>query len=40
MGPFNIPWMTFSAFIVTGLSILGAVLWAVYDMKKYPESKE
>ncbi len=34
MGPFNMPWLTFSAFIVIDVSILIAVLWAVLDMRK------
>jgi len=40
MGPFNIPWLTFSAFIVIGLSIVGAILWAVNDIKKRPRSRD
>ena len=31
MGPFNMPWLTFSAFIVIDVSIVIAVLWAVID---------
>lgn len=29
MGPFNFPWMTFLAFIVTGASVVAALLWAL-----------
>ncbi len=31
MAPFNFPWMTFMAFIVTGLSVLLALVWALRD---------
>ncbi len=34
MGPFNMPWLTFAAFIVTGGSIVIAILWAVTDLKR------
>ncbi|MBN1163075.1 MAG: FeoB-associated Cys-rich membrane protein [Candidatus Krumholzibacteriota bacterium] len=33
MGPFNMPWLTFWAFIVVAASIAGAVLWAVKDIR-------
>ncbi len=29
MGPFNFPWMTFMAFVVTGASVVGALVWAL-----------
>ena len=31
MGPFAIPWLTFLAFVVTGASILAAIIWALCD---------
>lgn len=31
MGPFAMPWLTFLAFVVTGASILAAILWALLD---------
>jgi len=34
MGPFNFPWLTFTPFIVIGISILAAVLWALNDIRK------
>ena len=34
MGPFNMPWLTFWAFIVVAASILGAIPWAVNDISK------
>lgn len=34
MRPFNFPWLTFIPFIVIGLSILAAVLWALNDIRK------
>ena len=36
MGPFNMPWLTFSAFIVIDISILAAIVWAVMDIMKDP----
>jgi NO-binding membrane sensor protein with MHYT domain len=33
MAPFNTPWSTFFAWIVTGLSIIIAVVWAFIDFK-------
>jgi hypothetical protein len=29
MGPFNFPWMTFMAFVVTGAGVVAALLWAL-----------
>lgn len=34
MGPFNMTWGTFSAFIVTAVSIVIAVVWAVNDKRR------
>ena len=34
MGPFNLPWSTFLAYVVIGASVGIAVLWAVLDKKK------
>jgi hypothetical protein len=31
MGPFRFPWMTFMAFVVTGASIVIAIVWALRD---------
>ena len=39
MGPFNMPWLTFMAFIVIDISIVAAIAWAVYDIKKHPSDK-
>lgn len=39
MGPFNFPWLTFAPFIVIGLSILAAVLWALNDIRRSGERK-
>ena len=33
MAPFNTPWSTFFAWIVIGLSIIIAILWAFIDFK-------
>ena len=33
MGPFNMPWLTFSAFLVIGLSVVIAAAWAVNDIR-------
>jgi len=33
MGPWNTPWSTFLAWIVTGMSVLGAIVWAVWFFK-------
>jgi len=40
MAPFNFPWLTFTAFIVIGVSILAAVLWAMNDIRKNRDRKE
>jgi len=29
VGPFNFPWMTFMAFVVTGASVVAALVWAL-----------
>jgi hypothetical protein len=29
VGPFNFPWMTFLAFVVTGASVVIALVWAL-----------
>ena len=29
MAPFNFPWMTFMAFVVTGASVVIALVWAL-----------
>jgi len=34
MGPFNTPWLTFSAFIVVAGSILASIWWALNDIKQ------
>ena len=34
MGPFNIPWVTFLAFVVIDVSILIAIIWALVDIKR------
>lgn len=34
MGPLNTPWLTFLAFVVTDVSILIAVIWALADWKR------
>jgi hypothetical protein len=31
MPPWNLPWSTFGAFLVLGVTILLAVVWAVWD---------
>jgi hypothetical protein len=31
MGPFNFPWMTFMAFVVTGASVVAAFAWALRE---------
>ncbi|MCK4538274.1 MAG: hypothetical protein KAV42_05700 [Candidatus Krumholzibacteria bacterium] len=38
MGPFNMPWLTFSAFIVVDISVLIAIIWVVMDIRKHPEN--
>lgn len=39
MGPFNMPWLTFSAFLVIHLSIVIAVVWAVRDINNSDEDE-
>ena len=34
MGPFNMPWLTFLALVVTAASIAAAVVWAVIDKRR------
>jgi hypothetical protein len=34
MGPFNLPWSTFLAFIVILASIVTAVIWALREKKQ------
>ncbi len=34
MGPFHIPWSTFGAFLVVGLALLLALLWALWDRSR------
>jgi hypothetical protein len=34
MAPFGFTWLTFSAFIVTGLAVVAAILWAVFTRSK------
>jgi hypothetical protein len=34
MGPFNIPWSTFTAFIVIGGSFIIALAWAIIDTRR------
>lgn len=34
MGPFNVPWLTFLAFVVTAASIVLAVAWAAWDSRR------
>lgn len=36
MGPFNMPWLTFLAFVVIDLSIVIAIVWALLDIRKDP----
>ena len=33
MGPFNMPWLTFTAFIGVGASIVASILWAVNEIR-------
>lgn len=37
MGPFNFPWLTFLAFVVTAASIVLAVAWAAIDRRRREE---
>ena len=39
MGPFNMPWMTFAAFIVIGVSIAASIIWAINDIRKDPDNE-
>jgi len=39
VGPFNMPWLTFSAFLVIGLSVVLAAAWAVHDIRNSHEDK-
>jgi len=39
MGPFETPWSTFLAWIVTGLSIIIAFIWAFVDLKQSKRKK-
>jgi uncharacterized membrane protein YwaF len=34
MGPFNFPWLTFMAFVVTACSIVLSVVWAALDRRR------
>jgi len=34
MGPFHLPWLTFSAWIVIGGSILLAIAWSIWGFRK------
>jgi crotonobetainyl-CoA:carnitine CoA-transferase CaiB-like acyl-CoA transferase len=34
MGPFNLPWSTFLAFVVTGASVVAAIVWALHDRRR------
>jgi len=33
MGPFGCPWSTFSAYIISALSVVGAIVWALRKHK-------
>lgn len=33
MGPFNTPWSTFLAWMVTAASVTGAIIWALWFFK-------
>jgi len=33
MAPFNTPWSTFLAWIVTGFSVIIAIIWVFFDYK-------
>jgi hypothetical protein len=39
MGPFNFPWLTFLAFVVTAASIVLAIVWAALGRGREGESK-
>jgi hypothetical protein len=34
MGPLNMPWSTFMAFVVTAASIVISIAWAVCDIRR------
>jgi hypothetical protein len=34
MGPFHLPWSTFSAFLVVAAAVLVAVFWAIDDRRR------
>jgi len=34
MGPFHIPWSTFSAFLVVVAAVLIAIFWAIRDKRR------
>ncbi len=34
MCPFNFPWLTFLAFVVTAASVVLAVVWAILDRRR------
>lgn len=34
MGPFQLPWLTFGALIVIGGSILLAIIWSIWGIKR------
>ena len=38
MAPYGLPWSTFAAIIVTAVSIVISVIWAVVDARKDPDS--
>lgn len=39
MGPFQLPWLTFSAWIVIGASILLAIAWSIWGFRKGGEDQ-
>lgn len=34
MGPFNMPWLTFLAWVVTAASVLLAIAWAAWPSRR------
>ncbi len=34
MGLFKTPWLTFFAWVVTGASVLGSIIWALWFFKR------
>lgn len=38
MGPFNMPWLTFLAFVVIDVSFVVAVVWALLDIRRDREA--